>query len=244
MKKDNIENAFYSVFVNRMIMRNKSIKWGLILGIVMAWLLYIGVAFLFFWLDMAEDKISNLYVNIQLIFNGISTFCITFFAYLSSFHADLESKRIDLKKLITVTYKKSLLFNSIVYLLPILVFYGKSKVFFLLLESALFHMGLGAFLSLSISAHTTQYMTIHARNVDEVKFKNSINGYFIIPWLTLGLILVVEWLLIKVTSPLIGHSVVLIIELAFILTFRLWINVVLKIFKKNRYKKMELYLSM
>lgn len=210
----------------------------------MAWLTYVGGAIFFLFFDGSDDKINIFFVNIQLIFNGISISFLNFFAYLSSFHSDLECKKIDLRKMITIIYRKSLLFNSIVYLLPILVFVGKGKIFFFLLEAGLFYLGLGTFLNLCISAHTTQYMTVHARNVEEVKFKNSIHGYFIIPLLALGAILILDWLLVSVTSPLIGHSIVLSLELAFIFTFRLWINVVLKIFRKNRYRKMELYLSM
>lgn len=244
MKEVATGNTSYSVFVDRMFMRNNSLKVNLILGGVMAWFMYGVMAFLFLKLDSTEDKISYHFTTLQLIYGGIANAFSNFFAYLSSFHADLEIKKIDLRRLLITTYWKSLWFSLVVYLLPIVAFYEKSKLAFMMLETALFYMGMGVFLNICISAFANQYLTINAKKVDEVKSKNVINVYFIIPWLALGGILVLEWLLIKVTSPLVGHSVVLTIELVFILTFRLWINVVLKIFSKKRYKKMELYLSM
>lgn len=244
MKEGNLENTCYSVFVNRMFMRNNSLKASLIMAVVMSLFMYGVMAFLYLVLDGREAKISYQFTSIQLIYNGAATFFASFFAYMSSFHVDLEIKKVDPRRLLIVVYRKFLWFSLFVYLLPIFVFYQKNEILFVLLETALFYMGIGVFLNLYISAYTTQYLSIYARKVDEVKSKNIINGYFLIPWLVMGLILVVEWLLIKVTSPLIGHSIVLVIEIGFIATFRIWINVVLRIFRKNRYKKMELYLSM
>ncbi|WP_149242060.1 hypothetical protein [Dyadobacter sp. 32] len=241
---NNYIDVSYSRFVNNFLWRNNAIKGAFMLSAILSVTIFIffGIVYLYF-----KSELGNLMYNgvsFQFVVGSINqTFYANFFAFMSSFHVGMDNLSVDLRKFLASVYKKVLALSFILYLIPSLFFITRPILFFKLVEVALFNMGIGSFLMLLSSAWLNGYLTVQAKSVSDIKNKNSFNFSYFILWFLAGFIIWFGDKLASIVGDSYAHIIIIGVEVIFVFSYSFWLNVVIIVFKKVRYKKLSIYLS-
>ena len=234
----------YSDFVNKFLWRNNVIKGYLVFSFLMSVSMNGMMLFIFYYLNTDESKIFNFVMPLQLLFGSVTQFYGSYFAYVCSVILPLDLQRIDLKKVLLIIFRKLILFQFFVFIVPTIIFYNKFYLFVKLIEIALFNMGIASFIMLLLSVSSDSYISIHYNKLGISKNKKYFSVLNLILFPMVACLIWIDNLLTIYLGGLLGHSIIIILEVSVLMAYPIFVFTANNHFVKLRYRKLNLYFSL